>query len=135
MQSGMPRDVTVNGDPAGIGTTGGQRPNVSGSWDLDNRTTQKWFNTLVFTVPTAGKWGTLGKNALRRPGANNWDLSLQKFFSFTEQVRLSFRLEMYNAPNHVNYWDVAATVGNSNFGQVSSFLDMRIIQMALRLQF
>jgi len=135
MQSGLPTDVTVNGDPAGIGTTGGQRPNVSGSWDLDNRTTQKWFETSVFSVPTAGTWGKLGKNALRRPGANNWDLSLQKFFSFTEQMRLSVRLEMYNAPNHINYWSVATTVGNSNFGQVAGFLDMRILQMALRLQF
>jgi hypothetical protein len=135
IQSGMPTDVTVNGDPAGIGTTGGQRPNVSGSWDLDNRTTQKWFETSVFSVPTAGTWGKLGKNAIRRPGANNWDLSLQKFFSITEQAKFSFRLEMYNAPNHINYWTLATTVGNSNFGQVTAFLDMRILQMAMRLQF
>jgi hypothetical protein len=137
IQSGRPTDVTVNGDPAGIGTTGGQRPNLIGdpNLDSDQRTVTRWFNTDAFQVPTAGTFGSLAKNALRGPGSNNWDISIQKFFPLTEQVRLSYRLEMFNAWNHVNYWTVATTVGNANFGQVTAAMDPRILQMALRVEF
>jgi len=137
MESGIPVNITVNGDPAGIGYSGGQRPNVVADWKLDSsqRTTAKWFNTTAFGVPAAGTWGSLARNAMRGPGANNWDVSLQKSFPIGEKVKLQYRLEMFNAPNHLNYWSVGSTVGNANFGQVTAAWDPRVLQMALRLDF
>jgi len=79
--------------------------------------------------------GNLGFDAMVGPGTNNWDISLQKTFPNNERFRTEFRLEMYNAFNHVNFWAVGTTFGNANFGQVTQAQDPRILQMALRLEF
>jgi hypothetical protein len=42
---------------------------------------------------------------------------------------------MFNAPNHLSYWGVGNTVGSSNFGQVTSAKDPRILQFALKVLF
>ncbi|MCI0391470.1 MAG: carboxypeptidase regulatory-like domain-containing protein, partial [Acidobacteria bacterium] len=136
-QSGRPLNITVNGDPAGIGTAGNQRPNLIGDPKLpsDQRTVLKWFNTSAFAVPAAGTFGTLGFDAVRGPGYQNWDISLKKSFPIKEKSKIEFRYEMYNALNHVNFFALGTTVGNANFGQVTQATDPRILQLALRVAF
>lgn len=137
MQSGRPLNITVNGDPAGIGTSGNQRPNLIGNPHLPagERTAARWFNTAAFAVPAAGTLGNLGFDALRGPGSQNWDMSLHKSFPITERVRSEFRFEVFNAFNHVNYFAVGTTVGNANFGQITQAMDPRILQFAVRFEF
>ena len=135
LQSGRPLNITVQGDVAGIGQGGGQRPNLVGDPDEDAGTRTRWFNPAAFAVQPAGTFGNLGRNAIIGPGMNNWDVSLQKIFSINERVRTEFRAEFYNAPHHFSYWDVATTVGAGNFGQVTSATDPRTLQFGLRLQF
>jgi hypothetical protein len=55
-QSGRPLNTTINGDPAGIGTSGNQRPNLVGDPKLpaDQRTELRWFNTAAFAAPATG---------------------------------------------------------------------------------
>jgi len=136
-QSGRPLNMTVNADPAGIGTRGNQRPNLIGNPYLPSgdRTALSWFNTAAYAAPANGTLGNLGFDAMVGPGTNNWDISLQKTFPINERFRTEFRLEMYNAFNHVNFWAVGTTFGNANFGQVTQAQDPRILQMALRLEF
>ncbi len=134
IQSGMPLNLGIQGDRAGTGT-GGQRPNVIGDWTVAEKAVNQWFNPSAFGTPAAGTFGNLGRNVLIGPGTNNWDLSAQKFFRITERTRLEFRAEMFNAPNHLSYWSVATTVGASNFGQVTSAMDPRTFQFALKLVF
>jgi len=134
LQTGRPLNLGIQGDVAGIGQAG-QRPNLIGDWTIDSGTARRWFNPAAFGNPPAGTFGNLGRNALTGPGANNWDVSLQKLFRFNEQTNLEFRAEIYNAPHHFSYFGVATTVGATNFGQVTSATDPRIFQLGLRLAF
>jgi hypothetical protein len=57
---------------------------------------------------------------VRRPGYQNWDTSLSKFFPIREQLRLQFRFEMVNMMNHPWFADMASTdVTNAAFGQLN----------------
>lgn len=134
IESGMPMNITIQGDVAGTGV-GGQRPNLVGDPNLNAHTVSRWFNPAAFAVPAAGTFGNLGRNAIIGPGMNNWDFSTQKFFAVTERVKLQYRAEMFNAPNHVSFWSVGGTVGSANFGQVAGAMDPRTFQMALKLLF
>jgi hypothetical protein len=130
----MPLNITIQGDRAGTGT-GGQRPNVVGDWREGEQTATRWFNKAAFAMPDPGALGNLGRNVVIGPGMNNWDVSMQKFFAFSEQTKLEFRAEMFNAPHHFPYWSVATTMGATNFGQVTNATDPRTFQFALKLLF
>ena len=82
-----------------------------------------------------GSFGTLGHNALRGPGNDNWNLSLFKSFVFSESrgSRFELRLESFNVWNHTEFSNVSTNLGASNFGQVTSAADPRIIQLGGKL--
>jgi hypothetical protein len=132
--TGLPQNIGINPDQAGIGQTG-QRPNVVGDWKEGGGQRLQWFNTAAFALPAPGTFGNLGRNVVIGPGTNNWDASLMKNFAFGERVNLQFRAEFYNAPNHLSWWGVANTMGASNFGQITSATDPRTMQFGLRLSF
>jgi hypothetical protein len=136
-QSGLPLNIIVNGDPAGIGRSGNQRPNVAGESSLSNdqRTWSRWFNTAAFTVPAAGTFGNLTRNALRGPGTFNTDLSLTKLLPFGGSRSGELRIEAFNVFNHANPFTIGNTVATAQFGQVTAFSDPRIIQLAFRVNF
>ncbi len=84
-------------------------------------------------------YGDSGRNSVRGPGINNFDLSLFKTFKLNERGQLQFRTEFFNAFNHTQF----LISGNSStvigfrgfFGQVTQARDPRIIQFALKLSF
>jgi hypothetical protein len=139
--------VTISsGLPINIGLTGGQSSN--GFSNATNRpdetaavsyphTVAEWFSTSSFKAPAVGAWGTLGHNALRGPGRDNWNLSLFKSFVFSETrgSRLEFRVESFNTWNHTEFDQVSTNLGSSNFGQVTSAFDPRVFQLGAKLYF
>jgi hypothetical protein len=134
IQSGLPFNVTIQPDQAGIGISGSQRPDLVGD-ALATASRRQYLNPSAFALPPAGTFGNLGAYALFYPWYNNWDASLQKSFPITEKVQARFRAELYNFPNHLSYTTVSTTVGSSNFGQVTGATDPRTLQLALRLSF
>jgi hypothetical protein len=102
---------------------------------VPNQNASGWFNGNAFALPAAGTFGNLGRNVVVGPRPNSWDVSAQKFFAVNEQVKLQFRAEMFNAPNHVSFYSVGAQLGASNFGQVTSAYPPRTFQLALKLAF
>jgi hypothetical protein len=52
---------------------------------------EDWFNRAAFARPASNTFGNMGRNSLRGPGINKWDLSLFKNFAVAEGVRLQFR--------------------------------------------
>lgn len=141
--TGRPFDVTLSSDTAGIGTTQNQRPDVIAD-TRGPRTVQEWFNRNAFARPAAGAFGNMGRNSLRGPGVNKWDLAVFKNFRWTEQVRAQFRAEMFNAFNHPSFTTVgtslsATTTGvnpNANsFAVVTGTRDARVVQFGLRITF
>jgi hypothetical protein len=83
--------------------------------------------------------GNMGRNVLRGPGINNWDISIAKDFKFTESRSLEFRSEFFNAFNHVQFYSPTyqdGTVGgDALFGQITSDRGPRVIQFALKMYF
>ncbi|MGB6385801.1 MAG: carboxypeptidase regulatory-like domain-containing protein [Terriglobales bacterium] len=83
--------------------------------------------------------GNMGRNVLRGPGINNWDISIAKDFKFTENKSLEFRSEFFNAFNHVQFYSPTLQNGvegfDGLFGQITSDRPPRIIQFALKLYF
>jgi hypothetical protein len=93
-------------------------------------------------------YGNMGRNVLRGPGINNWDISVMKNFRFTETKSLQFQTNFFNAFNHTQFFSPTSSSGavgaSSNFGQVTTdatgssstyYRGPRIIQLALKLYF
>jgi hypothetical protein len=93
-------------------------------------------------------FGNMGRNILRGPGINNWDISLMKDFHFTESKYLQFQSNFFNAFNHAQFFSPTsgegAVGGSSEFGQVTTdstpsnspyYRGPRIIQFALKFYF
>jgi len=143
MWSGNPLDVTMDSDVAGIGGTQNQRPNVIAGGN-GPRTPDQWFNRSAFARPATGTFGNLGRNALRGPGVNKWDLAFFKNFRFAERWSLQFRGEMFNIFNHPSFSGIYTSLATtstavdptrSNFAVVSRARDARVAQLALKLSF
>lgn len=95
-----------------------------------------YFNTSCFAAPAAGYFGNSGRAPFHGPGQNNWDLGIQKEFSLpiSEQSRLQFRGEFFNAFNHAQFGTPDANTGDgTRFGRISSAQAPRLIQVALKL--
>jgi hypothetical protein len=112
-----------------------------------------WIDTSVIRAPIVrGSTGyESGSRPIRRPGINNWDISIFKNIPFGAETRiLQLRCEMFNAWNHTQFSDFNRTVnfdatGNvsnlpsaSNrygFGAITAARDPRIIQLAAKFYF
>jgi hypothetical protein len=145
-QKGFPFSVLCN-DTAGLLLTFTQRcsqvGNPGSAHGLNN-----WFNTAAFVQPLPGVFGDSGRNILRQPGINNWDVGLDKTFDFTERVHFQLRLETFNTFNHADYGiDPSqagvnpgdSAVGNSitgpAFGKVTHARPGRILQLGGKITF
>jgi hypothetical protein len=143
LYSGMPFDVVMNSDVAQVGTSSNQRPMLLGNVN-GPRTAEQWFNINAFARPATGTFGNLGRNTLRRPGINKWDVAIFKTFRVQEGKTLQFRAEAFNAPNHPSFGSPANSLSTSstgvtptanNFGVITTTRDARVMQIVLRLNF
>jgi carboxypeptidase family protein/TonB-dependent receptor-like protein len=107
-----------------------------------------WFDTSVFQRPSGrGDIGNAKRNAVRRPGINNWNLALFKNVGLGAARTVQFRVEAYNVLNHTQFSDIDRTARfdaagnqiNPNFGTVigigSPTRPPRIIALAARFNF
>jgi hypothetical protein len=67
--------------------------------------------------PSAGRPGTLGRNALRGFGLAQLDVAVRRRFALTERVRLQLRAEVFNLFNHPNFGDPVSDLGSRFFGR------------------
>jgi hypothetical protein len=142
--SGPPIDITINGNPGNF-VGGGVRLDVVGTVLVsDPRPGGQWFNRDAFVRPADGTVGSLGRNAFRGPGINNWDISLFKNFNFSESVRLQLRLESFNTFNHVQPAGVSTVLSapnagdspdNNGAGNITSYRNPRNVQLGVKLYF
>jgi len=120
-----------------------QRPNLLGSLERlngwrDNVKGSTYFDTGLFESPGRGVFGTAPRNVCCGPGFSGVDLSVHKWFNFTERYKLQYRADIYNLANRAVFANPALRNGRGGFGQVASILNGsngRLIQMALRFEF
>ncbi len=135
MQIGLPLAATQSNGTGGF--TGTQRPNqiADAAFPHDQRTLNNWFNTAAFLVAPAFTSGTEPRFSFYGPGINNWDTSLMRNFQLRESLRLQLRGEFYNTFNHPNFKNPNTTIGNANYGKITSDNGARVMEVALRIFF
>ena len=116
---------------------GADRPNrlADGNLPKSQQSIDRWFDLAAFTAQAQYTYGNAGRNILDGPGNKNLDISLAKFFTLTEKVRLQFRAESFNATNTANFGTPAANINGAGAGTISSAAEPRRIQFALKLIF
>jgi hypothetical protein len=137
LQSGSPIFIGQDGDTLNTDSedirpnlVAGEDPNLPSS----ERSTSRWFNTSAFTRATV-TYGTSPRNPVVGPGRKILDISLAKSFQIYNDQRLQFRWEAFNALNTVNWGNPNGTLGNSNFGVISSAMAAREMQISLKYLF
>jgi len=145
-QSGAPNSVTVPADVPRNGSSS-TRATVIGDPKLpkNERTLTRWFNTEAFldqSRMTPGQYGNSGRNILIGPGQSQWDVTLLKKIEVTEQVRMEFRFETFNLPNHTSFTGINTTVRfdaqgrpAQNYGAVNAANPARVLSFGLKLLF
>jgi hypothetical protein len=122
------------------------RPNVVGNPNGKPCVSGAVFNTCAFVdnqIPFT--FGNAGRNIVRGPGLQNWDLSFFKMFPIREQMRVEFRAEFFNVWNHTNLLFAPSGLigaepqpvefGTPQFGFPQGARDPRFIQFALKYYF
>lgn len=100
----------------------------------------KAADTSSFTEAPLDTIGNVGRNSFIGPGYFNTDLSLQKNFPIRETLEAQFRLDAYNAFNHINPGNPSSTNTGSN-GNITGepalglYTNPRQLQFSLRVQF
>jgi hypothetical protein len=156
-QSGNPFTIFSNDDQS-LQDTGLDRADLIGKQRTFNPRTMRTFSGAncdgndglpghYYFDPTAYDcvniplftFGNVGRNSIRGPGINNFDLSLLKTFKIGERANVQFRTEFFNAFNHTQFLisgnSDTAFGFTSTFGQVTQARDPRIIQFALKVGF
>jgi hypothetical protein len=134
LKSGFP--ISVIGGVNNTGSFGGnQRPDLVGNPTVSNPTLQQWFNTSAFAQPAPFTFGNAPRylDSVRAPGLQQFDIGIQKWFSWREILRLQFRGEMFNAFNRANFYAPNAIFGAPAFGQISATYPPRDVQFGLKL--
>jgi hypothetical protein len=72
---------------------------------------------------------------LRAPKYVDQDLTLGKWFNFTEKLRMQIAVQMFNAFNHPNFGIPGSSVGSPNLGASSSTQGARQMQGVLKVTF
>jgi len=150
--SGVPLNV-VTGADASLTGVNLDRPNLVPG--ISPYTTNwgpglpQYLNPAAFVRNAPGTYGNLGRDVLRGPGQLQFDASLSRIFGIHESIRLEVRAEAFNIINHTNFIAAATSTGipgistggislsqsSTNFGQITSAGDPRILQFALKLYF
>jgi len=149
LTSGFPITMVNNGDnsligtnPNGINNSSIDEPDYSGAPLKLNHNPRgngnNYFNPADFSVNAMGEPGTSKRRFFYGPGAENYDMAVQKKLSLTESASMLFRVEAFNLFNHTQFngpSSVDGNIGSSTFGNAISAAPPRILQGALKLSF
>jgi hypothetical protein len=146
-------DIALNGDsgterPAQIL----QNPLVAhtGSPCANIAPCETWINnsttTPAYTSPAPGTLSGTLRNNIPGPGFFQFDMDVTRAFRFRERYTLEFRAEAFNLTNSMRPGialpslaagasGLGLTFGTSTFGNITSALDPRILQMAVKFMF
>ncbi|MBL8222882.1 MAG: TonB-dependent receptor, partial [Bryobacterales bacterium] len=84
---------------------GGDRPDRirDGNLETGQRTIDRWFDLAAFTTPAQFNFGNAARGILVGPGLLNVDAGIHRVFPVNDRLRLTYRLEMFNAFNRANF--------------------------------
>ena len=146
---GFPVTLIDNGDnsligsnPNGVNNSGVDEPDFNGGPLKLNRNPRtagnNYFQTADFSMNALGTPGTAKRRFFYGPGADNYDMALEKKLPLSESKSLLLRMEGFNVFNHAQFngpTAVDGNIGSTTFGNVVSAAPPRILQAALRFSF
>jgi hypothetical protein len=132
--TGMPETPIYLAAVPGTGFTGTIRPNVTGV-SIYTGGAGVHLNESAYAPPTAGAWGTAGRDSITGPGQFSLDSSLERTFRPSAKLNLIARIDATNILNHAVFSGWITTVNSSQFGRPSSANPMRSLQTTIRLRF
>ena len=137
LQSGVPVAVTQTTNANAFAGYGVQRPNLVGDPTLpvDQRTPAQWFNTAAFATAPQFTIGSASRNPVRGPAYRDADLALIRRVPLHAGTSIEIRGEVFNLLNTPNFGAPNAVQGAANFGTITTSLDPRVAQLALKLLF
>ncbi|MSO19733.1 MAG: TonB-dependent receptor [Acidobacteria bacterium] len=142
IQQGLPFTVTTNFRAPGFTGFAANRPNTSPNADATKATQEpfgtreQFFDTSIFSNPAGGTLGTAGRNYLLGAPLVQLNFTLSKSFSISEQTKLQFRSEYFNALNQTNLSFPATNINVAGAGRITdTSTKARQIQLALKLTF
>jgi hypothetical protein len=106
---------------------------------------QCFLNPAAFAQPALGTLGNMGKYNVQTPGEWGLDTTFSRSFPLREAIHLEVRSEAFNITN--SYFPgipsgvgtgpsgIQTILNSGNFGQVTSAIDPRILQLAMKLVF
>ncbi|MDX2181003.1 MAG: TonB-dependent receptor [Bryobacteraceae bacterium] len=126
--------------PTGLNSS---RPDYNGApAELSNyRDTLQYLDRAAFPAVPLGavsrlplRPGTIGRNAIRGPGAVSTNLTVAKTFIIRERSQFQFRADFFNAFNQTNLGGLVARIDAANFGRLTS-AGSRQVQLSARFTF
>ncbi len=142
--------LSINYDPVGLNNGNNaytNRPNVSGRVHYTKKYSpatgqNEWFDTAQFSAPvpvwlggTDQGFGSARKDAIVGPGRVNFTTSLYKSFAMTERAHVELRFESFNTFNHTQFNAFDDKLGDSQFGQLTSVWDPRVLELGGKFVF
>ena len=79
--------------------------------------------------------GSASRNPVRGPSYRNVDLALLRRVPVGSQRAIELRAEVFNLLNTPNLGAPNAVLGAANFGTITTALDPRVVQLALKFIF
>jgi len=134
-------------DVALTGATANQRPlQLLQNPLCANPSPSCWINPKAFALPAPGTFSPLLRNNIPGPNFTQIDMSLSREFSIREGYRFEVRADAFNLPNSFRAGisppaltagasGINTTFGTPTFGQITSALDPRIVQLAMKFSF
>jgi len=116
----------------------GGRPNLVAGASLypAERTLDQWFNPAAFSVPAPFTYGNAARNLLFTPGDIVMDVSVLKDFAIYERLKMQFRAEFFNMPNHPNWGGPGSNISTTaTVGKITTRGDQRQVQFGLKILF
>jgi hypothetical protein len=113
----------------------GQRVNQVLTNPYGDKSIKNYVNPAAFAAPALGTFGNAGRSAIRGPRTWQFDVALTRSFQIREAQRVEFRAEAFNLTNSLRMTDPNMVLNTNVFGQVTSALDPRIMQFALKYLF
>ncbi|MGD0871712.1 MAG: TonB-dependent receptor [Bryobacteraceae bacterium] len=93
------------------------------------------LNSNAFTLPPAGQYGNIGRDALNGPGQFTMSANANRTFRLADRKNLTFSLQTQNPLNHPNISSWNTTVGNAQFGLPQNYVSMRTVTATMRFNF
>lgn len=136
VMSGRPLTITSSLARAHLSVRGIVPADRLADGRLPHPNSGRWFDQTAFATPPADRPGNAGYGILDGPGLITEDLAFYRSFSLREGAKLQFRLEAYNAFNHVNLSEPVTDVDNWTYlGKILTSGPALRLQAALRLDF